>query len=464
MSFPSSDEEQSGGGFTILQILHMVLAHVWLSVGIFVLMVGLAFIAIKNLPRSYDATAALIVNSDNADPLAGRNFPIGQTGSFFPTQMELINNAVVLRPVIDRLKLQTDTRFTGGDAGDPPPLDDVILGNLRSSLRVQQGGGSQLLYISATARDPALAAEIANAVAEEYLLQTGQRTNAPAMERATRYSSQQQELKDKVSAAQSKVAEFRQKHGMADLRGGQNGDLEGTAIVDLQTQLLAAQNARRQLEARQVDASTDSSAALDAPEAATLRGKLDTLEVAMGQARATKGARHPDVLKIQSEIDATQEALKSAVHVRSDNVALQLKRARDLENKYQAELKLESSRLLTRRDLQDEGAKLLMEQRLAEESYAKALRGGDEVQFASKGNYQDVSLVSRAEPPVRASKPNKLKYFAAAMMASLALALGGPFAYELLLNRRIRCRDDLERHFRMVMLGELGPISPAPAG
>jgi hypothetical protein len=45
-------------------------------------------------------------------------------------------------------------------------------------------------------------------------------------------------------------------------------------------------------------------------------------------------------------------------------------------------------------------------------------------------------------------------------MASFGLAVGGPFAYELLLNRRIRCRDDLERSFRIVLLAQFGPIPP----
>jgi polysaccharide biosynthesis transport protein len=50
-----------------------------------------------------------------------------------------------------------------------------------------------------------------------------------------------------------------------------------------------------------------------------------------------------------------------------------------------------------------------------------------------------------------------------AVVASFALALGGPFVYELLLNRRIRCRDDLERHFRIMTLAQFGRMNPAPA-
>jgi polysaccharide biosynthesis transport protein len=444
MSFPPAEAEEAAGGFTLLQLWHMLRARLWLSVAIFVVMVGLAFVAIKMLPKSYEATAALIVNSDNTDPLAGRNQPLGLTYTFFPTQVELINNNVVLRPVVDRLKLQSDRNFTGGFTGDPKALNDIVLANLRQSLKVQPGTGSQLLYISATTRIPAQAADIANAVAEEYLNQNSQRTNAPARERATRYAAQLAELKEKVDVAQAKVEDFRNRHAMADLKDGQNGDSEGSTLADLQEKLLLAQNSRRQLEGQQVTT-----------EAVSLRAALDGQEGQMAQARATLGPQHPRVLQLQSEIDATRRAL-------AGNSTMQLDRARALESKYQVAVTEARNKLLQRRGLQDEGAELLLEQQAATETYSQALRGSDQVQFASVGNYKDVTLVSRAEPPVKASKPNKLKLLAMAILASLGLAVGIPFAYELLFNRRIRCRDDLERHFRVVMLAQFGPMDPAP--
>jgi succinoglycan biosynthesis transport protein ExoP len=457
MPFPSPGAEEGGGGFSLEQVWHMLRAHLWLSIALFVVMVALAFSVIKwLLPKSYEATAALIVNSNSTDPLAGRNQPLGLTYTFFPTQIELINNNVVLRPVVDRLKLQSDPRFTQGSVSDPKTLNDDTLEKLRLSLKVQPGTNSELLYISATARDPGLSADIANAVAEEYLHQISQRTNAPAIERATRYSEQLEELKNKVDAAQAKVSEFRQQHGMADLKEGQGGDQEGTALADLQDKLLQAQNARRLLESRPGDARAESTAVLGAPEAVTLRGELDKLESEMSQARTTFGPQHPRVLQLQSEIDAARNALRSSASAR-------LAGARDLEARFQAAVNNERNRLVERRALQDEGAKLLLELQAAKETYSQALRGMDQVQFASVGNYKDVTLVSRAEPPLKSSKPNKLKLLLMAIAASLAFAVGGPFAYELLLDRRIRCRDDLERHFRVVTLAQFGPMDPAPA-
>ncbi len=447
------EEEESGGGFTLLQLWLMLRAHLWLSISAFTLLLALAFVAIKAMPKSYDATAALIVNPDNTDPLAGRNYPVGQGGTFFPTQVELIYNTVMLLPVVERLKLQNDRDFTGGYVGDPKTLTDVVLASLRAHLSVKPGTGSQLLYISASAGNPQRAADIANAVAEEYLSQSRQRINAPAIERAGRYSAQLAELKDKVDVAQAKVTEFREKYGMADLKDGGGGDSEGAALSDLQARLLEAQNARRQLEAR-LGATGIEGASADGAEVLGLRSKLGSLENDLTAAKNSLGARHPRIIQLQTEIESTRAALLSSA-------ATARTRARELEEKYQTAAEEERNRLLNRRILQDQGAKLLLEQQSAKENYAQALSGLDQVEFASAGDYKDVTLVSRAEPPVRASKPNKLKLFLMAVVASFGVAVGGPFAYELLLDRRIRCRDDLERSFRIVTLAQFGPM-PQP--
>lgn len=453
MQLPMGDEEEGGAGFSLAQIWSMVRAHLWLSIGIFALAVGLAFVVIKKLPKSYQATAALIVNADSTDPLAGRNLPIGLTNSFFPTQVELINNAVVLRPVVDRLKLQNDRNFTGGFVGDPKALDDVVLANLRLTLNVAQGAGSQLLYISATSRDANQAANIANAVAEEYLHHMSQRTNAPAAALAERYDDQLAELKSTRDAAQTKYEEFRQRNGMADV--GQNGDQEGINLADAKAQLLRAENTVRQLEGGQTGA-TDNTAIVETPETLSLRSRLDQLEGEMGKLKATYGPMYPKVIELQKEMDATTQAMKAAL-------ATRLAQAREQRNKYQAVVRQTTEQLLGRRALQDEGAKLLQEFTIANENYANAKRGRDPVQFAAAGNYKDVSLVEPAAAPVKPSKPQKMKLFMMALVASFALALGGPFAYELLLDRRIRCRDDLERGFRMVMLAKFEPMRPAPS-
>ena len=95
----------------------------------------------------------------------------------------------------------------------------------------------------------------------------------------------------------------------------------------------------------------------------------------MGQARATLGTKHPRIVQLQSEIDATRKSLQSAVQARYSSAALAITRARELETKYENAVAAERARLLAYRDVRDDGAKLQLELRLAEEAYASALAG-----------------------------------------------------------------------------------------
>jgi len=99
-------------------------------------------------------------------------------------------------------------------------------------------------------------------VADEYLKQERQRTNQPAGQRAERYSKQLQELREKAIAAQDRVTEFRQQNGMTEVESNIT-DVEGAALAELQQKLEAAQNQRREIEARQLDSHADSTAVLD---------------------------------------------------------------------------------------------------------------------------------------------------------------------------------------------------------
>lgn len=454
------DEEAPSAGMSMMQVTCILKAFWKHSFITSVVVIALAALAIRSMPKMYEATATLLVNHENKDPLAqvgGMNYAEPQT--YIPTQIELMTSRGVLKPVVDRLDLTHDKEFVRGFSGSPQMLEEAVEHNLEKSLVVQQGNGSQLVYITATHPSPVKAAQIANAVAEEYLRQLAKRVNGPAGERAARYSQDLAELRAKAEAAQDRVTEFREQHELTDVEGA--NDVETTALTDLEQKLLAAQNARRELEAHQLDPNGSSDQVLDSQAVQTLRGKLATEQEQMAELLATLGPRHPSVIALQSEINATRRSLEGEVKAISVNTREELVRARELEAKYQAAVDAQRAKVVAHRALQDQAAKLLVELESAQATYKRALDGYDQTLFASVTDNADVTLVSRADPPVKAEKPNKLKLFMMACVAGVGFGVGWPFAYELLLNRRLRCRDDLERNFGIPVLAQLGRITRA---
>jgi protein tyrosine kinase modulator len=446
----SADDEISSPGLSLAQVICILHAYRKRSALILLALVFAFGLLIKILPKSYVATATLIVNYGDRNPLASPDLPNGWQSTFIPTQIDLIQSPVVLQPVIDRLHLTTDRQFTRGFVGPPSALRELVLSNLRNSLAVYQGNGSQLLYIQASSKYPYEAAAVANAVATEYLQLSQRRLDEPAIRRAQLYSQELAELRTNTIEAQNRVAAYRQRHGMIDLSPGNGDDAEAT-LTDLEQKLLAAENAERNVQA-QLQAQAWSGAPSADRSASPLITQLNEQEVDLAKLRQTLGPRHPTVLALETQIAATKRAL-------SADLSMQLADASKLVNNYQAAVATQRELVLKRRRVQDDGTKLLLELQSAEATYKRALDGYSQIEFASNGTFNDVSLVSRAAPPVRAVKPNKIKYFLASCILSFGVALGLPFAYELLLNRRLRCRDDLERHFGIPVLAQFGPIS-----
>ena len=110
------------------------------------------------------------------------------------------------------------------------------------------------------------------------------------------------------------------------------------------------------------------------------------------------------------------------------------------------------TKLLKIRELQDQGQKLQLELESAQTVYKRALDGYDQIMFASS------SMVGRATPPLEASKPNKILLLGVGALIAALIGLLGPLCYELWFNRRLHCRDDIERDLGLPVLAELDRI------
>jgi polysaccharide biosynthesis transport protein len=133
--------------------------------------------------------------------------------------------------------------------------------------------------------------------------------------------------------------------------------------------------------------------------------------------------------------------------------------ARRLEAKLEQAVTEQRARVTYQSRLRDEAAKGLLELASAQEAYKRALDGRDQITFAvGIGPSSNVELISRATPPMAPSKPNVPAGAALGAVAALMLGLAVPLSYGLF-HRRVRCRDDLERHHGLPVLAEFARIA-----
>jgi uncharacterized protein involved in exopolysaccharide biosynthesis len=447
-------DQVSHQGLSLSQLSAILLAY-WKQVAVITITtVILGAVTIRFLPKTYTATATLIVNSDVKDPLAGRDFPVEMIANYVSTQIELMTSPIVLQPVIEQLHLMQDKDFTGGSSGSPDAVREAVQRNLASAVIVERGTGGELLYVSASSRSAAKAAGLANAVADNYIDQDRRRLNDPANERARRYSEELAELREKASIAQDKVTAFAKANGIADL-GSDAGGVEVQTLDSLHQHLLDTQNFRRSLEANE---NPDSNGAA-ANAARTSKTLLDTQLAQLAQMSSTYGPEHPKVKELNAQIALTRQTLANETQALSANTQAELAQTKQLEQKYLQAIAEQEAKVLKIHQAQAEGGKLLLELDSAKAVYKQALDGFDQIMFQAVANHTNVSVVSRAVPPLRASKPNKIKLMLVAIAAGVGLGVGIPLGYGLFIARRLRCRDDIEREFGIAVLAQLEAVS-----
>jgi uncharacterized protein involved in exopolysaccharide biosynthesis len=450
-------EPEVQSGMSLAQILAMVLAHWKMSVLIAVAVVVAAGVATKLMPKTYLGVATLMVNNMANDPLAVQN-AAGLLGPYVSTQVELLQSSEVLDTVIERLNLTKDPEFAAGNRGGDATLRDWVESKLRKSLDIEPGRfGAQLIYITAAASNSVQAADIANAVADVFTEQQDSRTNGPSSERGTRYAAELAELKRKVTLAQNAADQFRNRSGTIDLDA--KVDVEMDTLTGLEHRL---QEARNTLRTNQAQGTGNQSVSAPVMASATVRALHEEdarLRAHMAQLRANLGPNHPQVVELQSQIDANNRSLAAAMATYSSAASSEMVVSGNEVASLERAVAEQRQKVLEGRRNRDEGAKYQLELESAQAAYKRALDGYDQIMFVHSTN---ITVAGRARPPLKADKPNAIKNLLLGAFLGLGLGIVLPFGFELL-NRRVRCRDDLERDFGIPILTEFQAVRAASA-
>jgi polysaccharide biosynthesis transport protein len=431
------------------QFAALLRAHRRLAITIAVTLFALTIVTVKLLPKSYTAEATVLVNFEtNQDTRAA---PAELFASYLLTQVDLLQSRGVLLSVIDRLGLTKDPEFSQGFKSDGvTALKDWVEKQLRANLAVEQGKGTQLLHVAVTSRDRNKAAQIANAIVEAYQATQSGHESDTGSERAQEYNEQLTDLKSKVSAAQQRMAEFRERTGITDINS--QTDVETQALAALEQQLLTAENARRTAESKNNGNEGSSNQVMASQLVQNLKAQISTLQGQLAELTSTLGPQHPKVLELQSQIASSRRALEREIETFSQNSSAEVTNSAQLEGKLRRAVEDQRAKLVNIRQLQDQGQKLQLELESAQTVYKRALDSYDQSIFAS------ASLVGRASPPLQASKPPKALFAIVGAFLAVLLGVGLPIGYELLFDRRLHCSDDVERDFGLPVLAEFDAL------
>lgn len=157
------------------QVLAMLRAYwVWIAASA----VGLAVltaVATMAMPKTYEATAGVLISYEANDPMSGRPVAPFLAASYLATQLDLLKSRQLLLDVVDRLGWADDPErmedYTG-ERGQGEPREFLAHG-LAQRLDVESHADSRLVTVTYADADPAVAAQVANQLAQVYIERHG---------------------------------------------------------------------------------------------------------------------------------------------------------------------------------------------------------------------------------------------------------------------------------------------------
>jgi succinoglycan biosynthesis transport protein ExoP len=272
-------QDESADLFNISELVEQLSGFVRRQLPIFLFIVpcsiALGLVYLLTASPHYTAHATLLIDSSKPRILQQQQASIGEVPidtAQVETQVEILKSENIGLAVIKDLKLTADPEFVGSSGGllgkimaffsEPKPQSEAQL--TREALRTFESrrsiariGRTYVLDISFTSISPNSAANVANTVADAYIVD-----QLDAKYQATRRASvwlqdRIKELRQQASEADRAVLDYKEKNNIISLSGGNssNGSTTGKLLgeqqlEELNTQLGAARAAAEEVKAR----------------------------------------------------------------------------------------------------------------------------------------------------------------------------------------------------------------------
>ena len=425
--------------------------HRWLIIGIFLLTVLTVGVWTSQQVPIYRSSATIMI-----DPEAPKFLnlpevtPLGAAApwdpNYYPTQYEIMKSSAVLSKAIETMKLRERAPHLASDRA------------LQPWVTVEPRRNTRLVLITVEQPDPALAADIANAVAAAYAQYNLQLKMKGASEALSWLTDEAGRLREKVQESAVALQNYRVKAGILGLE--EQRKITAQKIMDQNKAYLEAQAQRLAIEARlqqltQAAKETKSAnlifSGVTNSLVEKLRGEIADMEVERSKLLKVYKEKHPEILKIEARIQQVRQRLDEEIQTI----------LRSVDSEYKLAKGREDTLFNTVNQMRREGQELnekeihyLALQREAEtnqqlyDSVAKRLK---ETGVTGGLETNNIRLVEAASAPTRPVRPRTVWNIGMSVVAGLVLGIVVAAGLEFL-DSTLRTPDDVERQLGLAVI------------
>jgi len=383
----------------------------------------------SRLQPIYESTAAVDIDRQAPTEVVGqdstREAAPNDADQFLATQVKLVQSDAVLRPVAEQFDL---LRQEGQIKKQKPEKIQQIAAApvILKRLKVARPPNTYLLFISYRSTDPALAAQVANAVANSYLTQTYNIRIRSSASLSSFMEKQLDELKAKMERSSLALAQFEKDLDVVNPEEKTN--ILSARLLQLNTEYTAAQAERVRKEAAW---NSMKSGAMEAAQVSSqgealvrLNESLNQAQQRFAQIRATYGTGHPEYRKAASELTEVQRQVEETRSNIADRIGMEYQQSLNREQMLQkavAEAKAEWDRTNAR---SFEYQQLKREAETDKSLYDELIKKIKEGDINSGFQNNNIRIADLARPAAKRIFPNTALNLLLAFLFSTLLAVG----------------------------------------
>lgn len=468
--------DQPEAGLDLIHYLRILLRHWVVILAAVIVALGMGAASLLLREPIYTATITLQIDKEarnqvvNSPTMGGPEAIASE--EFFQTQYGLLRSRSLAARTIDKLGLARDRAALRAFGIQPPAgqtaavqVDKALLGAFQANLSVTPVRGSRLVNVSFDSTDPALAARIANATAENFIASNIERRFEASSYNRSFLADQLQKEKVKLEEAERQLAAYAKGQQLinipgSDEKGGSssaNQSLTASSLLALNEALAEARGERIRAEARwRQAAAADSNLVevLDSPTIQNLKEMQAKLEADYEEKGKVQRPTMPEMQQLQSRMAEVQRRLDAEVGSIKNSLSAQYQISLAQEQQFERQVAQLKNSVLDLRDRSINYDILQREVDTSRQLYDGLLQTYREVGVAGDLRNNNIFIIDRAEVPTGPSKPRPLITMVIALGAGLALGIAAAFLLELM-DESIRAPEDVERKLGVPLLGTI---------
>lgn len=432
------------------------------AVVVFLLVVLAAAVLTARAPKTYLATASIVVDA-RPDPVSSA-FGAQISPALMNTAVDVISSERVALRVVRGLRMADMPRFRELWAKVAPTAqmgqDAWLVATLLRGLEVNVvRAGGNVIAIGYRSTDPVFAADAANAFVRAYSDTVVEMRVDPAREYNAFFEEQVAKARDALEKAQNRLSEFQRQRGI--LATADRYDLETSQLNLLAEQLSQMQQATATSSSRQGQAARDASAlpeVFGSVSVSALKAEVGEAEARLRGLESRLGGNHPQVQEARATLADLRARLAAETRTATASVGVTANIDRAREADLRARLDAQRQKLLKLKEVRDESSVLQREVDNLQRAYDVLLSRYNQTNLESQNRQSSISVLSQAAVPGSPVSPKVAANLLMGLVFGVGLGLAAAFAVEHF-DRRLRSPADAVTVLGLPVIG----IMPTPS-